>query len=101
MKNRDYLRWQPAFHWTDQKIRVHSLYCVMALLLVSLARRMAHEAGLEFSSSAFLDEISGIKEVALFYQGNKHKPRLTLSSMTPCQKKLAEVFQLSNFFVGG
>ena len=30
MKNTDFLRWQPAYHWTNQKLRVHALYCVLA-----------------------------------------------------------------------
>ena len=25
MKNTDFLRWQPAHHWTDQKLRVHAI----------------------------------------------------------------------------
>ena len=54
MKNRDYLRWQPAFHWTDQKLEVHSFYCILALLLATLARKMACEAGVELSLHAIL-----------------------------------------------
>jgi len=30
MKNQHFLHWQPAFHWTDQKLRVHGFYCVLA-----------------------------------------------------------------------
>ncbi len=95
MKNREYLRWQPAFHWTDQKIKVHSLYCVLALLLATLARKMAWEAGTELSLPKLLDDLSGIKEVALLYsapQGSKQKTQFTMSRMNPLQKKLAELF---------
>ena len=38
MKNTDSLLWQPAHHWTDQKLGVRSLYCVLALLVSSLVR---------------------------------------------------------------
>ena len=41
MKNIRFLRWQPAYHWTDQKLRVHAFYCVLALLLATLARKAA------------------------------------------------------------
>jgi transposase len=30
MKNLRSLRWQPAYHWEDRKLRVHILYCVLA-----------------------------------------------------------------------
>jgi len=94
MKNRDYLRWQPAFHWTDQKIKVHTLYCVLALLLAALARKIAWEAGHEMSLPAFLKEVSSMKEVALLYQPSKSKSKtqFTMNKMSPRQKKLAELF---------
>ena len=41
MKNPHWVSFSPAFHWTDQKLRVHVFYCVLALLLSSL-RKVAH-----------------------------------------------------------
>lgn len=102
MKNRDYLRWQPAFHWTDQKIKVHTLYCVLALLLATLARKVAHEGGIELSLTTLLDDLSAIKEVALLYpvQG-KLKAIFTLSKMTPRQKKIGDIFEMSEILRAG
>lgn len=96
MKNRDYLRWQPAYHWTDQKMKVHTFYCVLALLLATLARKVAVEAGHDLSLQALLDDLSGIKEVALLYKdGSKGLiSRFTLNSMTARQKKLADLFRI-------
>jgi transposase len=65
MKNTDFLRWQLAHHWTNQKLRVHALYCVLALLVASLARKVAFEAGINLSLHAFLKELSAIREVAV------------------------------------
>lgn len=103
MKNRDYLRWQPAFHWTDQKIQVHTLYCVLALLLATLARKMAVEGGQDISLTTLLDDLSGIKEVALLYKtGTKGvEARFTVNSMTPRQKKLAELFNIGEIITHG
>jgi transposase len=101
MKNRDYLRWQPSFHWTDQKLEVHTLYCVLALLLTTLARKTACEAGIEVSMTALLDELTAVKEVALIYsQDGRVKPELTLNRMTPRQKKLAELFDIGTVLAG-
>jgi len=98
IKNVDHLRWQPAYHWTDQKLRVHGLYCVLALLLSSLARKVAAQAGIELPLLALLDELSAIHEVAVLYppQTLAHrKDHLALSRMTPRQKKLAEALQIA------
>ena len=101
MKNRDYLRWQPAFHWTDQKLDVHSLYCVLALLFATLARKTACEAGIDISLPVLLDELSSIKEVAFIHsQDGRVKADVTLSRMTPRQKKLAELFDIGSLLVG-
>ena len=39
MKSPHFVSWRPLHHWTDQKIRVHAFYCVLALPLSSLLRR--------------------------------------------------------------
>jgi len=98
MKNTDFLRWQPAFHWTDQKLSVHTLYCVVALLISSLARKIASAAGVEATLPAMLDELSKIREVAVIYpQATLARPKdhLTLSRMSPRQKKLAQALNIA------
>ena len=97
MKNTDFLRWQPAHHWTDQKLRVHALYCVLALLTASLARKVAFEAGIDLSLHAFLKELSAIREVAVIYPpGSLAHPKdhITLSRMSARQKKLAQALEI-------
>ena len=77
------------------------LYCVIALLLATLARKMAWEAGLEVSLPVLLDDLSSMKEVALLYteKGNKLKAQFTMNSMTPRQKKFVEIFGISEILV--
>ena len=97
MKNVDFLRWQPAHHWTDQKLKVHALYCVLALLLCSLARKKAYEKGIELSLPALLKELSQIREVAIIYPPGTlahRKDHITLSRMSPRQLKLANCLQI-------
>jgi len=33
------LNWQPMYHWTDSKIRVHALYCLALFLLHGVLRQ--------------------------------------------------------------
>jgi len=103
MKNVDYLRWQPAYHWTDQKLKVHGLYCVLALLLASLARKVAVQAGVDLSLPALLEDLSAIREVAVIYPPGTlahRRDHMTLSRMSPTQRKLAEVLELGRVLKG-
>ena len=103
MKNVDFLRWQPAYHWTDQKIMVHGFYCVLALLLATLARNLAAQAGIELSLPALLKELTAIREVAVIYpQGTlaHRKDHIALSRMSSRQKKLAECLDIAQVLEG-
>jgi transposase len=97
MKNTDFLRWQPAHHWTNQKLRVHALYCVLALLIASLARKVAFEVGVNLTLPALLKELSAIREVAVIYPPGtlaRQKDHITLSRMSARQKKLAQALEI-------
>ncbi|MEW6524971.1 MAG: hypothetical protein AB1445_15805 [Bacillota bacterium] len=50
LKDPYFVSWSPMFHWTDQKIRVHAFYCVLALALTSLLQREVHQLGLDLSN---------------------------------------------------
>lgn len=80
MKDPHFLSWSPMFHWTDQKIRVHAFYCVLALTLCSLLRRELHALGIDLSIPAVLETLPNIHEVALVYPGRgRRKDPLVLS----------------------
>ena len=98
MKNTDYLHWQPAYHWTEQKLRVHAFYCVLVLAISSLARERVCQAGLDLPLTAMLDELSKIREVAVIYPTGTlthRKDHITLSRMSPRQKKLANILDIA------
>jgi transposase len=67
MKDRHTGSWWPLFHWTDSKIRVHGLYCTIALLLRALAYRRVRRAGLKLSMQRMLSELNAIREVVNIY----------------------------------
>ena len=104
MKNVDFLRWQPAYHWTDQKLRVHGFYCVLALLLATLARKEALKAGIDLSLPAILKELSAIKEVAVIYpKGTLAHPKdhLAITRMSARQRKLAHALNINTSLITG
>src|SRR5205085_4559808 len=69
LKHVKYLSLRPQRHWTDQKIRVHVFYCVLALMLCGLLRRELHNKGITRSLVTILEDLGQIKEVALAYAG--------------------------------
>lgn len=101
MNDRDYLRWQPAFHWTDQKIKVHSFYCTLALFLAGIARRRAAAAGVSLSMHEFLEQLAAIKEVLLLQAPEKAPapPRIrrVYSRMEAPQKRLHDALGLNRY----
>jgi transposase len=103
MKNLHFLHWQPAYPWTDQKLKVHGLYCVLALLLSSLARMLAARSGIQLTLPALLQELQAIREVAVIYPPGTlahGKDHIALSRMSPRQQKLAHCLDLSQVLEG-
>ena len=62
-------------HWTDQTIRVHVFYCVLALTVAHLMRRQARRGGLDFSVRDLLATLAGIEETVLRYPSTGGRPR--------------------------
>ncbi len=99
MKDPDIVSFSPMFHWTDQKIRVHSFYCVIALTIARLMRRQAQHAGITMSVTELLDTLAGIQETVLLYQGERGRPRARrmLTEINPTQQHLYNLFDLDTY----
>ena len=101
LKDDDHLALRPQFHWTDQKIRVHAFYCVLALTLTSLLQRTLHQQGLDLSMDRALELLSGIQEVLLVYPrqpGQQQPPTATcLSELDAEQQPLFAKLNLSRY----
>ncbi|MHB1535715.1 MAG: IS1634 family transposase [Acidimicrobiales bacterium] len=99
MKDPHVVSFSPMFHWTDQKIRVHVLYCVLALAVARLMVREADRAGLHLSVRELLDSLAEIQETVLLYQGERGRPRARrmLTEMTPTGRRLYDLFDLDTY----
>ncbi|MGI9952615.1 hypothetical protein V3F56_09670 [Moorellaceae bacterium AZ2] len=99
LKDRHYLRFEPVYHWTDQKIRVHALMCVLALLVVRLLQYRLWLAGEQLSIPLLLEELDDITEVALLYPG----PRVVrkIARLSAVQSRLWEIFDLAQYQAPG
>ncbi|MPZ83968.1 MAG: IS1634 family transposase [Actinophytocola sp.] len=100
LKDPHVVSFSPMHHWTDQKIRVHVFYCVLALTIAHLMRRQAEQAGLHLSVRELLAELAGIEEtVLLYHDGGKGRPRAQrmLTETTATQRELADLFGIERY----
>ena len=99
LKDRRVVSFNPMHHWTDQKIRVHVFYCVLALSIAKLMARQADQAGHHLSVRALLDNLASIGETVLIYPstGGRPKARRVLTDMTPTQSRLYNLFNLDEY----
>ena len=100
LKDPHVVSFSPMHHWTDQKIRVHVFYSVLALTVAHLMRRQAEQARLDMSVRELLHELSGIQEtVLLYHDGGKGRPRAQriTTDMSASQRELAELFDIQRY----
>jgi transposase len=101
MKDPDFASFSPAFHWTDQKLKVHAFYCTLALTLVQLIEREVHRAGIDLGPKLALRALSEIHETTLIYPpagGKQGRPRVRtrLAAMDATQQKLFDALALAD-----
>lgn len=99
LKDTKTVSFSPMFHWTEQKIRVHSFYCVLALAIAHLMRRQATQAGLHLSVRALLATLSTIEETVLLYPstGGRPKARRILTDHDDVAAELAALFNINTY----
>jgi transposase len=100
LKDPHVVSFSPLHHWTDQKIRVHVFYCVLALTVAHLMRRQAEQARLRLSVRDMLEQLAGIEEtVLLYHDGGKGRPRAQrmLTDMNPTQRTLVDLFDIQRY----
>ena len=95
--------WWPVNHWTDQKIKVHGLYCTITLLMRALMIMKTREDNINLSLGRLHEKLKGIKQVINIYpkqqgQGNrKERKTRTLTRMDEIQEKLFELFKMNDY----
>ncbi len=102
-KDRNTGCWWPLNHWTDQKIKVHGLYCTITLLMRSLMIMKTRQENINLSLGRLHQSLKGIKQVINIYPkqkgpGNKKERKThTLTKMDEIQEKLFELFKMKDY----
>jgi len=95
LKDRHYLHFEPVYHWTDQKIKVHALMCVLGLILVKLLLYRISQADLSMSLPVLMEELIDMKKIILVYPQGQVKQKL--SRFSSIQQQLFRLFNLSKY----
>jgi transposase len=98
MKDRTQGTWWPLNHWTDSKIRVHGLYCTLALLLRGLIWRRIQAAQVHVSMCRLLSELDDLRQVINIYPKKRRqkvaRTQSVLTKTSELQEKLIAVLDL-------
>jgi transposase len=103
-KDREFVSYSPAFHWTDQKLKVHGFYITIALMLASLIERQIRQAGIQqdglpLGTKLAMRLLNEIDEVTLIYPpagGHQGRPRVRtiLAELDHTQQQLYQALDL-------
>lgn len=103
LKDGDWLNWGPMYHWTDRKIRIHALYCMLGISLLQHLHKQAQGAWNGISTEQLLEELRQIQQFVLWYppQGDKGPNRIAtvLSKQTLTQQALAKTLGLDQLSI--
>ena len=99
LKDGQWLGWDPMYHWTDRKIRIHAFYCMLGISLLQYVHQQAKTAWADLSVEQLLEELGQIQQFALLYppQGEKGPPRTAyvLSQQSLAQQALVKTLGLA------
>ena len=88
-KNTNHFSIRPQFHWTDQKIRVHVMICLMGIAVVEVLRRKTAEAGMVYSKEALIEKLATIRDGWIIR--DMKKAERVLEEMDDEQRKLMDI----------
>lgn len=94
LKNTDYLSVRPLFHWTDQKIKIHIFFCVLAYRLCCILNHELRNAGIEVSINKMLESIGEIRKVITIFGTNNSDILISLSKGDDVAEKILDFYGL-------
>ena len=99
MKDTDHLTLRPLFHWTDQKIKVHIFYCVLAYRLCCLLKKELVESGIHDSLDRILDDMKLYQYVITVIGNNKSDIITSFTHPTELTSKILDKYKLKDKYL--
>jgi len=94
LKNPYHCAVRPQFHWTDQKVKVHTYMCLLGLLLVGILNKKTADAGIKMSTEKLMDILGNIRQcIVMESTGKRGKPKIIrqLEEMNELETKLLKL----------
>ena len=91
-KDTDHFAIRPQYHWTDDKILVHTFLCLTAILIAEVLRMQIGEKGIILTKPVMLDRLAEIRDGWIF-QDEKTVSRVMEKMDDPDMKKLWAVIE--------
>lgn len=63
----------PPYHWTDQKVCVHTFCSLLSLTISSLMEMVARQKGFQYSINEIFDRLSDLRKAKYVYERSKKK----------------------------
>lgn len=95
LKNPYHLAVRPQYHWTDQKIKVHILICVIGYLLASAAYAKAKNAGYQRNIDNLMEDLRSIR-LACSTKHKSQKVQIQLEEIPRHLENIARIFKITN-----
>lgn len=97
LKSADYIRVNPMYHWTEQKIRVHLFISVLSLMVQRLLHKEISKYDDTISIDNLWDELAEVYEVGYLMSINGPSIQYKLSKMSKKQKFIIEHLKLEKY----
>lgn len=99
LKNPFHCAVRPQYHWTNQKIEVHILICIIGYLL-TVAAYSKSRGGYERNMDNFLNDLRSIRLVSIIEKKEGSRGRLkvnyTLENIPPELRKTTDILNVTN-----
>lgn len=95
LKNPFHMAIRPQYHWTDQKIEVHILICIIGYLLTVASYSKARKVGYKQNIQNFMEELRSIR-LTCRAKNKSRKIKYQLEKISPHLKKVAKTLNITN-----
>ncbi|MDR2543114.1 MAG: IS1634 family transposase [Treponema sp.] len=99
LKDTDHLTVRPFFHWTDQKIKVHIYYCVLAYRLCCILKKELLLHGIDESINKILEHLNELKYIITVLGTSKSDILCSFSQASNMAEKIATHYNLKNKYL--
>ena len=90
-KDNDHFSVRPQYHWTDDKIRVHTFLCLTAITIAEILRLRYENEGIKLTKAAMINKLSRIHDGWIFK--NEKTVVRTIEKMDEESKRLWAVIE--------